>query len=122
MSTSNTSQSNILPRKVVICYDESEAGRQTLEWVNSHGILLPTDELSIVTVVNEDLERIEGIGSWATTTVGGVGGVQDYRTVVKHLEKQGRIHLAEAVEAIQTLGVVSKALNKNGPVIKLHIA
>jgi hypothetical protein len=104
---SSTSQSNIAPRKVIICYDESEAGRQTLEWVNSHGALLPTDELSIVTVVNEDLERIEGIGSWATTTAGSAGGIHDYRNVVQHLEQQGRVHLAEAVEAIQTLGVVS---------------
>lgn len=104
-------QSSTKSRKVVICYDESTTGREDLEWINSHLVLLPEDELTIVTVINADLEKIEGIGSWATTTVGGVGGIQDYRHVVHLLEEQGRESLAKAVQAIHNLGVVSKCIS-----------
>jgi hypothetical protein len=106
------SQSSNSPRKVIICYDESEAGRQVLKWVNTHGVLLPTDILTVVTVVDEDLKETEDIKSWDTTGAGGAEDIQDYRNVVKHLEHKGRAYLAEVVEAIQTFGVASIYLSR----------
>ncbi|GAN03010.1 hypothetical protein MAM1_0032d02460 [Mucor ambiguus] len=107
MSTSVnvTSTDSVTPRKIVICYDESEASRQTLEWVNGHGVLLPTDEITVVTCINEDFAKIEGIGGWQTIAIGGIDCAADYRHTITQLESQGRERLAEAVEAMHTLGL-----------------
>ncbi|CAO3609985.1 unnamed protein product [Mucor fragilis] len=93
------------PRKVVICYDESEVSRQTLEWVNGHGVLLPTDEITIVTCINEDVAKIEGPGGWQTIAIGGIDCAADYRHTVAQLESQGRERLAEAVHSMHALGL-----------------
>lgn len=94
------------PRKVVICYDESQAGRQALEWINSHSVLLPTDNIYIVTCINEDVAKIEGPSGWQTVAIGGIDCAADYRHTIAQLESQGREHLAEAVHAMQDLGLV----------------
>ncbi|KAI8644098.1 hypothetical protein BD408DRAFT_413718 [Parasitella parasitica] len=93
------------PRKIVICYDESEASRQTLEWVNGHGVLLPTDEIYIATCINEDVAKIEGPGGWQTIAIGGIDCAADYRHTIASLESQGRERLAEAVYAMRALGL-----------------
>jgi hypothetical protein len=97
-------------RKVIICYDESEVGRTVLEWVNSHSILLPNDEVTVVTAINEDIAKIEGSSSWTSMSVGIVDSL-DYRGYIKELETQGRRHLAEAVQAFHDVGVVSSYRN-----------
>lgn len=99
---------SVTPRKVIICYDESEASRQTLEWVNGHGVLLPTDEITIATCINEDVAKIEGPGGWQTIAIGGIDCAADYRHTVSQLEAQGRERLAEAVHAMHALGLVSR--------------
>lgn len=99
MSASNS-------RKVIICYDESEVGRSVLEWVNSHSILLPNDEVIVVTAINEDLAKVEGSSGW-TSMAGGVIEANDYRMLVQGLEREGRQHLSEAVQAFHQVGVVS---------------
>ncbi|KAL9543697.1 hypothetical protein PS6_009146 [Mucor atramentarius] len=96
---------SVTPRKVIICYDESEASRQTLEWVNGHGVLLPTDEITIATCINEDVAKIEGPGGWQTIAIGGIDCAADYRHTVSQLEAQGRERLAEAVHAMHALGL-----------------
>ena len=94
------------PRKVVICYDESDAGRQALEWVNGHSVLLPNDIIYVVTCINEDVAKIEGPSGWQTIAIGGIDCAADYRHTIAQLESQGREHLAEAVHAMQSLGLV----------------
>ncbi|CEP11923.1 hypothetical protein [Parasitella parasitica] len=96
---------SIAPRRIVICYDESEASRQTLEWVNSHRVLLPTDEIYIATCINEDVAKIEGHGGWQTIAIGGIDCAADYRRTIQSLESQGRERLAEAVGAMRALGL-----------------
>lgn len=95
-----------MSRKVVICYDESEVGRQVLEWVNSHSILLPNDEVTVVTAINEDIAKMEGSNLWTSLDVGTCE--RTFQDIATTLEREGRQHLSEAVKAFHQIGVVSK--------------
>lgn len=100
--------SNTPSRKIIIAYDQSIVGIHALEWINSHAILLPNDDVTVVLAINEDYSKIEGPGGWQA--LGGLGGVdsgREYRETIRLLEKEGQEHLDEAVYAIQQTGVVS---------------
>lgn len=92
-------------RKIIIAYDGSEASRQVLEWVNSHSILLPTDQVTVAIAINEDGVRLEGLGGMEAPVLGGLEGSREFREVVKELEKEGKEKLAEAVYALKEVGV-----------------
>ncbi|KAI9243971.1 hypothetical protein EDC94DRAFT_629982 [Helicostylum pulchrum] len=93
-------------RKIIIAYDQSIVGLQVLEWVNSHSILLPGDDVTVVLAINEDFGKIDGPGGLQVQ--GGLGGLNstlEYRETVRLLEKQGQERLDEAVYAIKQLGI-----------------
>ncbi|GAA5817362.1 hypothetical protein MFLAVUS_010906 [Mucor flavus] len=93
-------------RKIIITYDQSLVSLQVLEWVNSHSILLPDDDVTVVLAINEDFSKIEGPGGWqAQGGLGGLDSTREYRETVRLLEKQGQERLDEAVYAIKQLGI-----------------
>lgn len=94
-------------RKIIIAYDGSEVSRQVLEWVNSHNILLPSDQVTVAIAINEDGVRLEGLGGMEAPVLGGLEGSREFREVVHALEKEGKEKLAEAVTALKEVGVVS---------------
>jgi hypothetical protein len=91
------------PRKILIAYDGSEAGRQVLEWVNSHNVLLPDDEVIVAIAVNEDISKLAGPGvGWQAAPAMGENISMD----IQMIERQAKEHLTEAVHAIRDIGVV----------------
>jgi hypothetical protein len=93
-------------RKIIIAYDESNIGRQVLEWVNSHSILIPTDQVIVALAINEDIAHVEGTPGWQAPLPGGIDAAREYRENIRELESTGRSRLAEAVQAIHSTGVV----------------
>lgn len=100
-------------RKIIIAYDGSEVSRQVLEWVNSHSILLPTDQVTVAISINEDGVRLEGLGGMEAPVLGGLEGSREFREVVHVLEKEGKEKLAEAVDALKEVGVVSESFKSS---------
>ncbi|KAI8880153.1 hypothetical protein K501DRAFT_225430, partial [Backusella circina FSU 941] len=101
------------PRKILIAYDESEVGRQVLEWVNSHSVLLPNDEVVVATAVNEDISKLTGPGvGWQASPALG----ENIEVDIKILEDQAKERLTEAVYAIRDSGVK----NVKGELLRGH--
>ncbi|KAI9481061.1 MAG: hypothetical protein EXX96DRAFT_565231 [Benjaminiella poitrasii] len=96
---------SVASKKVVICYDQSLVGRKAVEWVNSHGLILPQDELIIVTVINEDISNIDGSAGWQAIASGGIDCAVDFNSTIRRLEEQGREHLVEAIQTFHALGL-----------------
>lgn len=96
------SDTPVLSRKIIIAYDKSVVGLHVLEWVNSHAILLPNDDVTVVLAINEDYHKIGGPGG-----LGGLDSSRTYRETVAILEREGQEGLNEAVYAILQTGVVS---------------
>ncbi|KAG2236514.1 hypothetical protein INT48_000814 [Thamnidium elegans] len=93
-------------RKIIITYDQSLVSLKVLEWVNSHSILLPDDDVTVVLAINEDFSRLEGPGGLQVQGVlGGLDSTREYRETVRLLEKQGKERLEEVVYAIKQLGI-----------------
>ncbi|CAO3652446.1 unnamed protein product [Cunninghamella blakesleeana] len=49
-------------RTVMIGFDHSEASTKALEWVLNNNVLLPSDKITIVTVLNDEVLAFEGFG------------------------------------------------------------
>ncbi|KAI9300289.1 hypothetical protein BJ944DRAFT_171067 [Cunninghamella echinulata] len=93
-----------MTRTVLIGFDHSEASTKALEWVLNHNILLPSDKIYIVTVLNDEILAFEGFGleaaaigpaTWVNDDCGEVASKvkQDagklLRSVLEVLEKKG---------------------------------
>lgn len=107
-------------RRVIVTIDESEVSLEVLEWVNSHSILLPDDDVTVALAINEDFSKIAGPGGWQAEGGGGLDAVRNYRETIIEFERRGQRSLDQAVSAIEKTGVVSKKKKKKKRMICIH--
>jgi hypothetical protein len=96
-------------RKVIIAFDESQIGYKVLDWINNHGVLLPTDEVTLVLVINEEGARLEVLGG-TEAPVRSSFETREFRECARSLEGQAKQRLATPVKSIQYFGIVSPLL------------
>ncbi|KAI9348398.1 hypothetical protein BD770DRAFT_327301 [Pilaira anomala] len=92
-------------RRVIVTIDESAVSLEALEWVNSHSILLPDDDVTVALAINEDFSRIAGPGGWQAEGGGGLDAVRNYRETIIEFERRGQRSLDQAVSAIEKTGI-----------------
>ncbi|KAI8371559.1 uncharacterized protein BYT42DRAFT_501778 [Radiomyces spectabilis] len=86
-----------MPRHILIGYDRSEISNKAMEWIVSHDILLPTDKITLATVVNDDMTAVEGAFGLEAAAIGPVNWIaDDYTQRVTQMETNA----ASAIEKV----------------------
>ncbi|KAG1144635.1 hypothetical protein G6F37_006163 [Rhizopus arrhizus] len=91
-------------RRVLIALDETGSGKQVLDWIHSHHILAPEDEITVATAVDEDVSHVEGPGMQSAPMSSTTNATEDFATDLRMLERHGKQHLSNGIQTLQQLG------------------
>jgi hypothetical protein len=95
-----------MARKVLIGYDHSEISNNAMEWIVKKKAILPDDNITVVTIVNDDAIAVEGTFGLESTLVGPAAWMaDDYRERVSQIEKDSTDALKSVVNWFSSKGV-----------------
>ncbi|KAL0087640.1 hypothetical protein J3Q64DRAFT_1697417 [Phycomyces blakesleeanus] len=94
-----------MPRHILFAYDHSAIANHAIEWAVHHNLLLPNDNITVATVVNEDIVAIEGSFGLEAAAVGPANWIaDDFNQRVTQLEEHANKALEQVVEWFRTKG------------------
>ncbi|KAI8879277.1 adenine nucleotide alpha hydrolases-like protein [Backusella circina FSU 941] len=94
-----------MTRKVLIGYDHSEISNKAMEWIVKKKAILPDDNITVITIVNDDAIAVEGTFGLESTLVGPAAWMaDDYRERVSQIEKDSTDALKSVVTWFNSKG------------------
>ncbi|ORX63047.1 adenine nucleotide alpha hydrolases-like protein, partial [Hesseltinella vesiculosa] len=102
-----------MPRTVIFAYDHSEASYNALTWVISHDVLLETDKVYVLTVMNDEVLSFEGFGLEAAAIGPATWVNDDCGEQLSKIKEDAHRLLESVVKVLKENGIeaIPKAVN-----------